>query len=78
MKVINNTSVDYHLVLRCTTQKYAKTFIEKGEIKFNTPQSWVTYEEKHGKGRGDVLEGAFACCNQWDIENLSKMRKRKI
>ena len=74
MKVINNNnSVDFFLALRCTTQKYAKSFIENGEIKFSTPQSWVAYEENHGKGRGDVLEGTFACCNQWDIENLFKI-----
>ncbi len=66
-------SVDFFLVLRCTTRKYAKDFVEKGAIKFSTPQSWVIYEEKNGKGRGDVLEGTFACCNQLDLENMIRI-----
>ncbi|MDR7319106.1 hypothetical protein [Brevibacillus nitrificans] len=30
---------DFFHVFRCTTQKYAETFIKKGEIKFSTPYS---------------------------------------
>ena len=63
-------AVDFFLTLRCTSRKYAKEFVEKGIIKFNTPQSWVDYGEKQGRGRGDVLEGTFACCNQLDLEHL--------
>lgn len=66
-------SVDFFLALRCTTRKYAKDFVEKGAIKFSTPQSWVAYEEKNNKGRGDVLEGTFACCNLFDLENLTQI-----
>lgn len=66
-------TVDFLLALRCTTKRHAKDFVEKGLIKFNTPQSWVAYEEKHRKGRGDVLEGTFACCNQRDLENTIRI-----
>lgn len=69
----NSKSIDYFLALRCTTHKYAKDFVEKGEIKFSTPKSWVEYEEKYGKGRGDTLEGTFACCNLLDYENMKKL-----
>lgn len=41
------------LTLRCTEVKYAYSFLEKGEIKFNTPQSWVNRAIEFGKGRGD-------------------------
>ncbi len=74
MRIVSDKkSVDFLFVLRCTTRQYAKEFVEKGAIKFSTPQSWVTDEEKHGKGRGDVLEGTFACCNQLDLENMIRL-----
>lgn len=74
MRAVNeNNSVDFFLALRCTTRKYAKDFVEKGAIKFSTPQSWVAYEENNSKGRGDVLEGTFACCNLLDLENMIRI-----
>ncbi len=79
MKTTGKSSIDFFLSLRCTNREHAKSFVEKGELKFSTPHSWVAYEEKNGKGRGDVLEGTFACCNLLDFENAIRLsRKYKI
>lgn len=61
---------EYFANLRATNRKYAKGFIELGSIKFNTPESWVKEEKENEKGRGDILEGAFAACNTLDIESV--------
>ncbi len=66
----------FTLTLRCTTKEKAERLVELGEIKFNTPQSWVEYEEKYGKGRGDVLEGAFAFCRYDDITQIVDFASR--
>lgn len=60
-------------VIRCTNVKYARNFMEKGQIKFSTPREWESYAIK---GRGDVYEGtkAFACI--YDIENVKKLCNR--
>lgn len=59
----------FSMVLRCTKMRYARTFLNCGQIKFSTPSSWVEYEEKYGDGRGDRLEGTMATFNIWDFEN---------
>ena len=66
----------FSLVLRCTKKKYAKAFLEKGQIKFSTPQSWVEYGKKYGDGRGDCLEGTIACFNNLDFENKISILKK--
>ena len=43
-------------LLRCTSRRHA----EKCSRKFNTSYSWIEYENKNGKGIGDLLEGVFA------------------
>lgn len=65
-------NVEFFLTLRCTTQEFAQKLVEHGTIKFGTPQSWVEYEEKYGKGRGDVFEGTFAICHHGDLEQIKK------
>ena len=66
----------FSMVLRCTKMRYARTFLNCGQIKFSTPSSWVEYEEKYGDGRGDRLEGTMATFNIWDFENsLPILRK---
>ena len=45
------------LALRCTSSGFAHSFVERGEVKFNTPKSW----EQYGiEGRGDLYEGVMA------------------
>ena len=62
-------------LLRCTSRRYAEKFCNEGSIKFNTPYSWVEYENKNGKGRGDLLEGVFASmhtdCYKYDTTSLA-------
>lgn len=66
----------FSMVLRCTKMRYARTFLNCGQIKFSTPSSWVEYEEKYGDGRGDRLEGTMATFNIWNFENsLPILRK---
>lgn len=62
--------VNFFLTLRCAKQKDAKQLIERGKIQFGMPQSWVEYEETHGKGRGDIFEGTFAICHYEDLEQI--------
>lgn len=61
---------------RCTKTKYAKSFVEKGEIKFSTPQSWVEWELLNGKGRGDKLEGTLAFHNIFDLEKIKEFYEK--
>ncbi|OBR91424.1 hypothetical protein CLRAG_29910 [Clostridium ragsdalei P11] len=63
-------------VFRCTTEKYAETFFSKGEIKFNTPNSWVKYALEKGEGRGDKLEGTMATFNMFDIEHTIELNEK--
>jgi hypothetical protein len=63
-------------VFRCTTQKYAETFLKKGEIKFSTPSSWVKYAFEKGEGRGDKLEGTMATFHAFDIEHLTELNQK--
>ncbi|RNB82104.1 hypothetical protein EDM59_21065 [Brevibacillus nitrificans] len=67
---------DFFSVFRCTTQKYAETFLKKGEIKFSTPSSWVKYAFEKGEGRGDKLEGTMATFHAFDIEHLTKLNQK--
>lgn len=47
-------------MFRCTEYQYAKSFVETGTMKLNTPKKWIEMEQSEGKGRGDLLEGIFA------------------
>jgi len=70
------TNVNFHITFRCTEVKHAKNFVDKGQIKFGTPQSWVDWELRNGKGRGDLLEGTVAYCNIFDVEQISKFHQK--
>jgi hypothetical protein len=50
--------------------------MEKGSIKFNTPQSWVDYSKAHGTGRGDTYEGTIAFCNIFDIAHIVELNQK--
>ena len=63
-------------VFRCTSEKYAETFLSKGEIKFNTPNSWVKYAFEKGEGRGDKLEGTMATFHMFDIEHAIELNEK--
>ena len=67
---------DFFLAMRCTETRYAKDFVERGSIKFNTPQSWVDWELSNGKGRGDLFEGTVAYCNMFDAEKVAEFYKK--
>lgn len=67
---------NFSMVFRCTTVEFAENFLEKGQIKFNTPESWVKYAEQHGDGRGDFLEGTIALSHNLDIEHLVEINKK--
>lgn len=67
---------EFFLTLRCTEAKYADSFLEKGAIKFNTPQSWVNREIELGEGRGDKFEGTIAIYNEYDIENMKLINEK--
>ncbi|BES66094.1 hypothetical protein SANA_25330 [Gottschalkiaceae bacterium SANA] len=58
---------------RLTSSKYAKSFIKRGSIKFNTPQSWIDYSKQHGDGRGDGYEGTLAFCDSLDVKSISEI-----
>lgn len=66
---------DYEIIMRCTNRKHGKLLLEKGSVKFNTPQSWVEEELKNGKGRGDILEGTFAACYYLNVKEIIKYSK---
>jgi hypothetical protein len=67
---------NFTVVFRCTNRKYAKTFLELGEIKFNTPKSWVDYANSNTEGRGDKLEGTMAISNSLDFKNIVCLNKK--
>ncbi|MED4461493.1 hypothetical protein [Metabacillus fastidiosus] len=67
---------DFMVVFRLTTRQYAENFLKKGEIKFNTPSSWVQYAFENGEGRGDKLEGTLATFYMFDIENAAKLNQK--
>lgn len=56
--------------IRIMEKKYAESFLKQGNILLGTPQSWVSYAEKYGEGRGDRLEGTLFFC---DIHNMNKI-----
>lgn len=64
---------DFSMVFRCTTSEYAKSFVLKGEIKFNTPESWVKWAQEKVEGRGDLLEGIIAGYHILDIDQFAKL-----
>jgi len=67
---------NFILSIRCTRTDYAKNFVEKGELKFNTPQSWVDWELSNGRGRGDLCEGTIAYCHILDTERVVEFGER--
>lgn len=67
---------DNILRIRLTEMQYAEAFIDRGCIKFSTPESWVKYAEMYGDGRGDVYEGTLAFCHVHDIENVIELRRK--
>ncbi|QSX06670.1 hypothetical protein JYG23_04235 [Sedimentibacter sp. zth1] len=64
---------NFSLVFRCTTVEYADSFVDLGEIKFNTPKSWQDYAKEYGDGRGDEFEGTMATCKINDITKLAEL-----
>ena len=40
-------------------KKYAVQLLQKGVLKFNSPENWTKYALDNSIGRGDLLEGAF-------------------
>ena len=40
-------------------RKYAQDLLDKGIMKFNSPENWIKYAIENSTGRGDVLEGNF-------------------
>jgi len=69
-------SNDVLMTIRCTNSKYARAFVEKGQVKFSTPQSWVDWEKKNAKGRGDLKEGTLAFFDISDADNAIKLLKK--
>ena len=67
---------NFTAVFRLTNLKYAEAFLDKGSIKFNTPQSWIDYSRKYGDGRGDGLEGTLAYCSRYDIEHIKDFNEK--
>lgn len=67
---------DNILRIRLTEMQYAEAFIDRGCIKFSTPESWVKYAESHGDGRGDAYEGALAFCYFLDYERFLKLEQK--
>jgi hypothetical protein len=53
-----------------------KLFLEKGEIKFSTPSSWVEYALEKAEGRGDILEGTMATFHEFDIEHIEELNQK--
>lgn len=67
---------DFSAAFRLTSSKYADAFLDKGTIKFNTPQSWIDYSKKYGDGRGDSYEGTLAFCDSLDVERISELTQK--
>lgn len=67
---------DNVLRIRLTEAKYADAFMQKGSIKFNTPDAWARYAIEHGDGRGDSYEGTIAFCHYGDIEHLCELQSK--
>lgn len=72
------------MLLRCTTMEYARRFINTGNIRFSLPEEWVDVYYRDGEGRGDELEGCYACLVDFDrscadfyldIRDNSKIRR---
>lgn len=67
---------DFMMAFRCTKKEFAESFVNKGAIKFNSPESWVNEASVKGEGRGDRLEGTIAACNHSEIENFSQLYQK--
>ncbi|MBR6669176.1 MAG: tetratricopeptide repeat protein [Ruminococcus sp.] len=68
VKIEKNTAEDIEtlMLFRCTTQEFAQQFLDTGNIRFGKPSEWIEYYKNHGNGRGDLLEGSFACIQKFD------------
>lgn len=64
-------------LFRCTEYQYAKSFLDNGCIKLNTPKSWIELEKSEGKGRGDLLEGIFAFTKFYDVNNVMSFKDQR-
>lgn len=60
IKNLSQKNFNTLMLFRCTTLEYANKFLESGNIRFGLPKEWIEAGKKYGRGRGDVLEGAFA------------------
>lgn len=67
---------EFSAVFRLTSSEFADEFMEKGSIKFNTPQSWVDYSKAYGTGRGDAYESTIAFCDIFDDEKVVELHKK--
>lgn len=66
-----------YVLLRCTTLKYAKALLSKGNIRFGKPLEWIEYASTNGEGRGDALEGVFASCDQTNTKTIESLLSDK-
>lgn len=64
---------EFTMVFRCTRKDYAEALVNKGILKFNSPESWVNEAELNGEGRGDRLEGTIAAYSLNDINTFIKL-----
>ncbi len=65
-----------YIMLRCTTLKYAKSFLESGNLRFGKPNEWIKAASTNGIGRGDYLEGTFASCDKTNTEFINVIRSQ--
>lgn len=68
-------STESWMGLKCTEAKYAKTFVDVGQVKFSTPQSWVDRSKKN-IGRGDPYEGMIAAAPNSNMDLVMKLQKK--
>ena len=62
-----------YIIVHSTSVRYARSFIEKGQIKFGTPKEWEQYVSI---GRGDPYEGTQAFANVFDPDNILQLNKK--
>ncbi|QUH28210.1 hypothetical protein [Vallitalea guaymasensis] len=68
---------NFFAMFRCTTVQYAESFLNKGQIKFNTPDSWVKYAIENSEGRGDKFEGTMAMFDMlYDLEHIKELNEK--
>lgn len=66
-----------HGIIRCTNVYFGRLLLEKGSVKFKTPQEWVNLAiENQKEGRGDLLEGVFSAANPHNLINVYRNANR--